>query len=257
MKKTILLLTTTLLLNAENITNSIGMEFAKIPSGSFTLGTSTPNCPKDDPFTAKNEYDDCLGSISKDETPARRKNVKSFYMQTTEVTQLQYYKVMGKNPAHFKAEKLGYDSRHNPIETVSWNDAKRFVKKLNQKENTNVYFLPTETQWEYAARAGSTSKWHFGNAKSKLGKYAWYDKNAYDKGEGNRGYGTHPVAKKQPNNWGLYDMHGNVYEWTNSCYTERYNKGCYKNYKVLRGGGWYYSARDTRSAYRDGVSPSQ
>ena len=255
MKKTILLLFATLQLNAENIINSIGMEFAKIPAGSFTMGTSVPNCPKDDPFTDRNEYDDCLGSVSKDETPAQRKHVKGFYMQTTEVTQLQWYKVMGNNPAHFKKEKLGYDSRNNPVENVSWHDAKRFVKKLNQMEGTNVYYLPSETEWEYAARAGSTTKWHFGNSKSKLGKYAWYDKNAYDKGEGNRGYGTHPVAKKQPNNWGLYDMHGNVWEWTRSCYTERLNTGCYKNYKVLRGGSWSSRDRSTRSASRYHNSP--
>lgn len=240
---------TTLMLNAENITNSIGMEFAKIPAGSFTMGTSVPNCPKDDPFTDRNEYDDCLGSVSKDETPAQRKSVKGFYMQTTEVTQLQWYKVMGNNPAHFKKEKLGYDSRNNPIESVSWNDAKRFVKKLNQMEGTNVYYLPSETEWEYAARAGSISKWHFGNSKSALGNYAWYDKNSRDK--------THPVAKKKPNKWGLYDMHGNVWEWTNSCYTERLNIGCYEGgkYKVLRGGSWINYAINTRSADRSYSSP--
>jgi formylglycine-generating enzyme required for sulfatase activity len=250
MKKTILLLATTLLLNAENITNSIGMEFVKIPSGRFTMGTSVPNCPKDDPFTDRNEYDDCLGSVSKDETPAQRKSVKGFYMQTTEVTQLQWYKVMGNNPAHFKKEKLGYDSRNNPIESVSWYDAKRFVKKLNKKEGTNAYFLPTETQWEYAARAGSSTKWHFGNTKRALGDYAWYGKNSRNK--------THPVAKKKPNKWGLYDMHGNVREWTNSCYTQRLNRGCYEGgkHKVLRGGSWIDSARDTRSADRSYFGPT-
>ncbi len=102
-------------------------------------------------------------------------------MASTEVTQLQYYKVMGENPAKFKTEKLGYDSRNNPIENVSWNDAKRFVKKLNKMENTNKYRLPTESEWEYSARADSKTKWHFGNSESQLKNYAWYAKNSGDK----------------------------------------------------------------------------
>jgi formylglycine-generating enzyme required for sulfatase activity len=262
MKKLLLLVTLTTLLNAEQITNSVGITFVKIPKGSFTMGTQTPHCPKDDPFTEKNEYDACLESISKDETPAHTKRVESFYLATTEVTQLQYHKVMGENPSHFKREKLGYDSRHNPVEKVSWHDAKRFIAKLNKLENTNAYYLPSEIEWEYAARARSSTKWHFGNSESSLSDYAWYDKNAYNMGEGRRGYGTHPVAKKKPNRWGLYDMHGNVYEWTSSCYTKRYKQsGCYRYSdgtipKVQRGGCWVNSAGNTRSAYRSSSSPS-
>ena len=255
MKKLIFALSLTgALLNAKSFTNSIGMTFVEIPSGSYMMGTatrSTADCPKDDPFTSKNEYKDCVesrtGSVSKDETPRHRVHVKSFYMATTEVTQLQWYKVMGNNPAYFKKEKLGYDSRNNPVENVSWYDAKKFIKRLNKMEHTNKYRLPTEEEWEYAARAGSKGKWCFGNKKSKLSQYAWYENNSGDK--------THPVAKKKPNRWGLYDMHGNVWEWTSSCYTRTYNSGCYKSYKVLRGGGWYSSAVDTRSAYRYYDSP--
>jgi len=250
------------LLNADSFTNSIGMKFVEIPSGSFMMGTatkSTADCPKDDPFTEKNEYKECVesktSSVSKNETPRHKVNVKSFYMQTTEVTQLQWYKVMGNNPSEFKKEKLGYDSRNNPVESVGWYDAKNFVKKLNQKEGTNKYRLCTEEEWEYAARAGSDTKYFFGDSSSQLGRYAWYDKNAYDMGKGHRGYGTHPVAKKQPNKWGLYDMLGNVWEWTSSCYTKNYNSGCYKNYKVLRGGSWLNNANYLRSAIRFSISP--
>ncbi|WP_457743949.1 formylglycine-generating enzyme family protein [Sulfurimonas sp.] len=255
MKKLVLgALLATSLLSADSFTNSIGMTFVEIPSGSFMMGTATKStaaCPKDDPFTSKNEYQDCVdsrtSSVNKDETPQHKVHVKSFYMQTTEVTQLQWYKVMGNNPAKFKKKKLGYDSRNNPVENVSWYDAKEFVKRLNKMEHTNKYRLPTEKEWEYAARAGSTGKWCFGNSKSKLGQYAWYDNNSRDK--------THPVAKKKPNRWGLYDMHGNVCEWVSSCYTKTYNSGCYENYKVLRGGGWINSANYTRSAVRNYYSP--
>ena len=235
--------------SAESITNSIGMTFVEIPSGSYMMGTatkSTADCPKDDPFTSKNEYRDCVesrtSSVSKNETPQHKVHIKSFYMATTEVTQLQWYKVMGNNPAEFKKEKLGYDSRNNPIENVSWYDAKEFVKRLNKMEHTNKYRLPTEEEWEYAARAGSRGKRCFGNNKSKLRQYAWYENNSGEK--------THPVAKKKPNRWGLFDMYGNVREWTSSCYTETYNSGCYKNYEVLRGGSWGNSANNTRSATR-------
>jgi formylglycine-generating enzyme required for sulfatase activity len=228
------------LLNAKDFTNSIGIKFKEIPSGFFIMGTKPPKCPKDDPFTSKNEYKDCINgtSISSDEPPYHKIRVKSFYMATTEVTQLQYYKIMGENPAKFKTEKLGYDSRNNPIEYVSWDDAKRFVKKLNQKEGTNKYRLPTEEEWGYSARAGSQSKWSFGNNKSELKNYAWYYENSRRT--------THPVAKKKPNKFGLYDMYGNVWEWTSSCYTKDYNRGCYKNYKSLRGGSLNYIPRFTR-----------
>ena len=249
-------------LMANDFTNSIGMEFKEIPSGSFMMGTKTPSkshCPKDDPFTAENESETCIDKVeysySKAETPQHKVHIKSFYMATTEVTQMQYYQVMGENPAEFKKEKLGYDSRNNPVETVSWDDAQRFVNKLNAKEGTNKYRLPTEEEWEYSARAGTTTKWSFGESESELGNYAWYDKNAYKIGKGNSGYGTHPVAQKKPNNFGLYDMHGNVWEWTSSCYTENYDENCHENYKSRRGGSWDYSADLTRSAFRLYYSP--
>lgn len=245
MKKLVLsILLAISLLNAKSFTNSIGMKFVEISSGFFMMGTatkSTADCPKDDPFTSKNEYMVCVNnrSVSKNETPQHKVYVKSFYMATTEVTQLQWHKVMGNNPAKFKKEKLGYDSRYNPVENISWSDAKEFVKRLNKIEYTNKYRLPTEEEWEYAARAGSIGKWCVGDNESKLSQYAWLNSSS-----------THPVAKKKPNRWGIYDMHGNVWEWVSSCYTKTYNSECYENYKVLRGGSWFSSNHEFRSAGR-------
>ena len=230
------------LLGAKDFTNSIGMKFVAIPSGSYMMGTATPStadCPKDNPFTHQNEHQECVdkrtGDVSKDETPQHRVHIKSFYMATTEVTQGQWYAVMGNNPAHFQN-----GNPNMPVEQVSWYDAQAFIKKLNQKEHTNAYRLPTEEEWEYAARAGSSGKWCFGNSESKLGQYAWYN-----------GSRTHPVAKKKPNKFGLYDMHGNVWEWTSSWYSKNYNSTRKHEYKVLRGGGCDNSAGYSRSAYRD------
>ncbi len=151
-------------LSAKDFTNSIDMKFKSIPSGTFMMGTKLPKCSKDDPFTSKNERKDCLSSVSSSELPYHKVSIKSFYMASTEVTQMQYYKVMSENPAAFKTENVGYDSRNNPIENVSWNDTKKFVEKLNKMEKTNKYRLPTESEWEYSARAGSKAKWSFGNS---------------------------------------------------------------------------------------------
>jgi formylglycine-generating enzyme required for sulfatase activity len=96
---------------SKDFTNSIGMKFKSIPSGSFMMGTKAPKCPKDDPFTEKNENSDCMSSVSENELPYHKVRVKSFYMATTEVTQYQYYKIMGENPAKFKSENLGYNSK--------------------------------------------------------------------------------------------------------------------------------------------------
>lgn len=121
------------------------------------------------------------------------------------VTQAQYEMVMGNNPSYFKDS--GPDA---PVETVSFNDAQAFIKKLNEIQNEYTYRLPTEEEWEYACRAGSTTDYFFGNDESDLKDYAWYCENSDNK--------THPVKQKKPNAWGLYDMHGNVWEWTESVY---------------------------------------
>ncbi len=122
----------------------------------------------------------------------------SFYMMTTEVTQKMWKEVMGKNPSNFKGEYL-------PVERVSWDDIQDFIKKLNQRDTGKDYRLPSEAEWEYACRAGTTTRYHSGNGKSNLDRVGWY--------RGNSGSKTHPVGQKVPNGFGLYDMHGNVWEW--------------------------------------------
>lgn len=231
---------------AGDFTNSIGMKFKDISAGSFTMGTatqSTADCPKDNSFTVTNEYNDCVssrtGSISKSEAPAHRVSVNSFYMAETEVTQGQWYEIMGNNPAKFQN-----GSADMPVEEVSWDDAKSFIKKLNVKEGGDKYRLPTEEEWEYAARAGTTTKWYCGDNESCVSSVAVYNTSAPE-----------PVKSKKPNAWGLYDMSGNVWEWTDSCYTKDYNKECYYNNKVIRGGSWCFNASDTRSANRTNISP--
>jgi formylglycine-generating enzyme required for sulfatase activity len=169
---------------------------------------------------------------------------KGYFMGIYEVTQEQYQKVMGTNPSAFKGSNL-------PVENVSWNDAVEFCKEVSEKEG-KTYRLPTEAEWEYACRAGTTTKFSFGNSESQLGYYAWYKQNSGDK--------THPVGEKKPNAWGLYDMQGNVWEWCLDWYAKNwYSKGPAENPlnerygdkwgRVLRGGGW-----DASPAYFCSVS---
>lgn len=214
-------------------TNSLGMEFVLIPSGSFMMGAD-PN------------FEDA----SSDETPRHRVTIsKAFYLGKFEVTQSQWVAVMGHNPSKFKG-------RSNPVDTVSWDDARSFVRKLNQMEGTDKYRLPTEAEWEYAARAGTESTYSFGDDASDLGRYAWFDNNSGEK--------THPVGQKGANAWRLHDMHGNVWEWVQDRYGENYySQGrstdpqgpSSGDYRVLRGGSWNHNARFCRSASRIGNSP--
>ena len=173
--------------------------------------------------------------------PIHTVEVDGFWMGRTQVTQGQYEAVMGNNPSLFKGAS-------NPVERVSWHDAMAFCSKVAERSGQKAV-LPTEAQWEYACRAGSTSKWCFGDSESALGEYAWFDDNSGDK--------THPVGEKKANRWGLFDMHGNVWEW---CLTK------YKDYpyraddgrndesgddiRVLRGGSWFAGSVFCRSAYR-------
>jgi formylglycine-generating enzyme required for sulfatase activity len=166
---------------------------------------------------------------------------KPFYMGVTEVTQAQYEAIMGTNPSNFKGAT-------NPVDTVSWNDATEFCKKLSEKTRQTVR-LPTEAEWEYACRAGTKTAFSFGDTDTGLGDYAWYS--------GNSGSTTHPVGQKKPNAWGLYDMHGNVWEWCADWYGD-YAKGAATDpqgpasgtSRVLRGGSWYGDPTHCRSAYR-------
>jgi len=173
---------------ATTFTNTIGMEFVLIPAGEFVMGSPLDEEGRDS-----------------DEGPVHHVTIKNpFYMGIYEVTQKQWREIMGDNPSYF----TGYDNL--PVEQVSWDDVQEFIKKLNEKEGTNKYRLPSEAEWEYAARAGTTTRYSFGDLESKLGDYAWYGDNSGGK--------THPVGQKKPNSWGLYDMHGNVWEWVQDCF---------------------------------------
>lgn len=214
----------------KTFTNSLGMKFVPIPAGTFVMGS-----PMDEKGRDNNEVQH------------RVTLTKGFYLQTTEVSQGQWNAVMGTNPSSFK--NCGDDC---PVERVSWNDVQKFIWKLNLKEGGGKYRLPTEAEWEYACRAGSTKAYSFGNDQSQLSEYAWYDRNSGGK--------THPVGLKRPNKWGLYDMHGNIWEWCK----DRYNyyppnavtnpTGPYLgSSQVIRGGSWGGDPGDVRCAdrYRD------
>ncbi len=212
------------------ITNSIGMKMVWMPAGEFMMGS---------PSTERNRRGD--------ETQHRVRLTKGYYLGMHEVTQRQWQAVMGTNPGKFKGDDL-------PVESISWNDAVEFCRKLSAKEGVE-YRLPTETEWEYACRAGSTGAYGFGDSDSGLGEHAWYDSNS--------GYKTHPVGQKRPNAWGLYDMHGNVWEWCQDWYAA-YTGGSVTDalgfpsgvYRVYRGGSWGRYPWDCRSARRDFGSPA-
>ena len=225
---------------SKKITNSLGMEFVSIKPGTFMMGS-----PSSEPERRKNERQHKVTLT------------KGFYMQTTEVTQGQWKAVMGKNPSKFK--NCGDDC---PVEKVSWNDAQGFIRRLNQKEGSDKYRLPTEAEWEYAARAGSKTAFANGGISelkcgydSNLDAVGWYC--------GNSNKRTHPVAQKQPNSWGLYDMHGNVYEWCQDWYGEYYPVSSVidptgpssASLRVYRGGGWRKNARYCRAASRSRYKP--
>ncbi|MEW6267645.1 MAG: formylglycine-generating enzyme family protein [Thermodesulfobacteriota bacterium] len=219
-------------LDSPSFTNPLGQKFVPIPNGTFTMGSPSSESGRDS-----------------DEAQHQVTISRPFYMQTTEVTQGQWRSVMGSNPSHFK--NCGDDC---PVESVSWNDAQEFIGRLNAKEGGNKYRLPSEAEWEYAARAGSRTAYSFGESQSELGQYAWYG--------GNSGGQTHPVGRKRPNAWGFYDMHGNVWEWCQDRYGV-YPSGAVTDpqgpssgsSRVSRGGGWSISDQYCRSANRVGSEP--
>jgi len=208
-----------------SIVNSIGMRFVPIQTGTFTMGN--------------------------DKTAHKVTLTQSFHLGQHEVTQEQYERVMEKTPSKFKGAQ-------NPVENVSWNDAVEFCRKLSElpgeKSAGYVYRLPTEAEWEYANRAGTTTEYSFGDSDSELGDYAWYYKNS--------GGTTHPVGGKLPNAWGLYDMNGNVWEWCQD-WRGKYPSGPVTDPtgpssgsdRVKRGGSWGYSARYCRSGSRLAITP--
>jgi formylglycine-generating enzyme required for sulfatase activity len=211
--------------------NSLGMKFVYISPGTFMMGS------------AKNE-----AVRDKYEKQHKEMVTKGFYMGATEVTQGQWKAIMGNNPSGFN--HCGDDC---PVEQVSWYDAQEFIKKLNDKEGTNKYRLPANIEWEYSCRAGSASTYYFGDDESILKDYAWYSENSNNE--------THPVARLKPNAWGLYDMLGNVWEWTQD---RSYQPGSLDtplsflsgNIRVKRSGSFSCDATRVRSANQSKSNPN-
>ncbi|AKB25920.1 serine/threonine kinase [Methanosarcina sp. MTP4] len=219
--------------NSDTYTNTIDMEFVKIPAGEFMMGSPLGEEPR-----------------GGNEGPVHKVTIEdSYYLGKFEVTQEQWREVMGNNPSYNVGDDL-------PVEQVSWEDAQEFLEKLNGIEGKNKYRLPSEAEWEYACRAGTTTRYYFGDGESKLGDYAWY--------YGNSGIKTHPVGQKKPNLWGLYGMHGNVWEWCQDRYHSNYNgapsdgsawESGSSSIRVQRGGCLSSFARDCRSANRSDQEP--
>ncbi len=216
------------------IKNSLGMTFVYIKPGTFTMGS-----PQDEP------------GRDSDENQHKVTLTKGFYMQTTEVTQAQWRAVMGKSPSHFK--NCGIDC---PVERVSWNLVQNFISKLNKRERNITYRLPTEAEWEYAARAGSPTAFANGGISDTKCNY---DDNLADMGWycGNSNRKTHPVAQQRSNAWGLYDMHGNVWEWCQDWFGDYPSESVIDPtgpsvglFRVIRGGSWSSEASSCRSADR-------
>ena len=220
----------------ETIANGITLEMMAIPGGSFVMGS---------PNTEAGRY----GT----EGPQHTVNVTSFFMGKYEVTQEQWQAVMGNNPSHFKGAKL-------PVENVTWNDAVQFCQKLSQKTGKN-YRLPSEAEWEYACRAGTTTPFYFGETITPdLVNY----KGNYPYGAASKGLyraKTTDVGSFPPNAFGLYDMHGNVFEWCSDRAHANYNgaptngsswetKSKYLEYRIQRGGSCNFNAVNCRTAFR-------
>jgi formylglycine-generating enzyme required for sulfatase activity len=231
-------------------TNALGMKFVRIEPGVFLMGSPDPDS-------------DAYG----DQKPRHRVQIsKAFDLGIHEVTQGQYQAVMGENPSRFKG------SDNLPVERVSWLDAVNFCNKLSEREGGKPYYrvqgadvtidggsgyrLPTEAEWECACRAGTSTRYSFGDDPAALRDYAWYDANSEAK--------THPVGQKHPNAWGLFDMHGSVWEWCFDGYAEDYYNqrvlvdpagASTTSARLFRGGSWRDEPRNCRSALRNRVPP--
>ena len=220
-----------------------GVEMALIPGGWFEMGS-----PED------REIDE----------PLHKVYVSPFYVDKHEVTQAEYERVMGTNPSRWKGEK-------NPVEQIRWANAAEYCNARSRLEGlqpaydlttwecdfeADGYRLPTEAEWEYAARAGTKTEYFFGQGPSKLKQYAWFKENCTRR--------PRPVAQREPNGWGLYDVYGNVWEWCNDFYQEDYYRQSAEkdprgpaagDNRVVRGGCWNSRPDECRSAYRNYEDP--
>lgn len=212
-----------------SLSDNVNMEFVLINPGSFMMGE-----------------DEGVGDS--DESPKHKVTItQPFYLGKYEVTQEQWMTIMGNNPSTFKGKM-------NPVDTVSWEDCQIFIQKLSEKTGQK-FSLPTEAQWEFACRAGTTTPWSFGENEDIAGDYAWINENSNKT--------TNPVGSKEPNAWGIYDMYGNIQEWCADWYTNKYqienstdpigpSSG---DSRIVRGGGWGENTIDIRSSYRNCNGP--
>ena len=224
----------------KTISNSVGMHFAYIPPGSYLRGS-----PQEEPGRESDEGQQVV-TLS-----------NGYYMQTTEVTQKQWKAVMGELPLYI----IKCDEKC-PVERVSWEDAQEFIRKLNSMEGSEIYRLPTEAEWEYAARAGSKTSFANGEISTltcdpdaKLGDMGWYCGNS-------KILRHHIVGQKRPNDWGLFDMHGSVWEWCSDWYGKYPSESVTDprgpsegTERIMRGGGIADNARSCRSANRHSLRP--
>ena len=252
------------------ITNSIGMKLVLIPPGEFTMGSPKELIEEELKANAGDAW-----SVERlpSEGPQHQVRItKPFYLGVYEVTQGEYERVMGVNPSEFSAtgngkdKVAGQDTRRFPVEWVPWNDCAEFCRKLSalpeEKSAGRSYALPSEAQWEYACRAGNPGRYSFSSDRAgilreedgALSDYGWSNANA--------GRMTHGVGGKRPNAYGLYDMHGNVWEWCSDCYDKDYYRRSPQedpagpdsgDSRVLRGGSWYFRPDVHRSAGRSGA----
>ena len=218
------------------------MDFVWIGPGTFTMGA---------PASEEGH--------ERDETPQHTVTIsRGFYLSKYELTQGQWKAVMGTAP--WAGIEYIKEADECPATYISWNDVRALVAEMTAVVEGATFRMPTEAEWEYACRAGTTTRWSFGDPLDELGKYAWYSGNSYDAGEPY----PHAVGTKLPNPWGLHDMHGNVYEWCQDYYsTSSYTASTQVDpiwvaeslNRVIRGGGIRFFWHDTRSSNRSMAQP--
>lgn len=209
----------------------VSFKMIRVQGGTFTMGATSEQG----------------NDVVSDEKPAHKVTLSNYYIGETEVTQELWQAVMGSNPSYSKGVKL-------PVERVSWEDCQTFIRKLNQMTGKS-FRLPTEAEWEFAARGGNRSNHYKYSGSGNLSSVAWYDDNCGNK--------THPVGQKAPNELGLYDMSGNVWEWCADWYGD-YSSSAQTNPngpsngsdRVNRGGSWYYYADYCRVSRRVSDTPT-
>jgi hypothetical protein len=215
----------------QNWRNILDIEFSLILPGAFLMGSEE----------------------EENEQPIHQVTInRPFYMGVYVITQKQWQEVMGTEP--WKGDAHVCEGDKYPAVNVSWYDAQAFLTKLGNIDKQNTYYLPDEQEWEYAARAGTTTRFSFGDDDRDMRSYGWYSDMIQ-----NAEKHAHEVGLKKPNPWGLYDMHGNTWEWTDSWYYGSYSvkQKPGPTDKVLRGGGWDYAAKGARSAYRNYLLPTR